>query len=305
MALNPVKNWVANEVLYAADLVAEFANILNNPTSLVSPWTANLAAGGFDLTGIGELAFGDEAANPTATHRWARSGDTLAYRVEDSRTATVLNMLALMATTAGVPAAGIGTGLRFDAESADENPSQFGALHFAASDIGAGTEDTYLSILLRVAGRALDEKYRFQSQAGDGFAAIFTHANTADRTYTLPDASQTIGATESGTWVDVGPTGTGARAKTTVYQNTSGRKRRVDLSFTGSMAANTEGALEVGSANPPTLSPGNAGQVTALSGGITGTMRWDLTDEVPDTHYYRLREVAGTITLSNWHELDE
>ena len=167
---------------------------------MISPLTGNLAAGDFDITGIGELAFTDEAADPTADGRLRRSADEITLRMQDARTNTVARPWALWVDTTGAPAASIGTGMLFQAESADENPADLGAVDFVASDVGAGTEDTYLSIPLRVAGRALDEKYRFSSTAGDGFAALFTHAVTADRTYTLPDitggvvVNQTTGA---------------------------------------------------------------------------------------------------------------
>ena len=42
MAISRVKVWVANEVLTASDLNAEYNNILNNALSLVSPLTGNL-----------------------------------------------------------------------------------------------------------------------------------------------------------------------------------------------------------------------------------------------------------------------
>lgn len=53
MAISRVKSWVSGEVLFASDLNAEFDNILNNATSLVSPWTANMDAGGFRLITLG------------------------------------------------------------------------------------------------------------------------------------------------------------------------------------------------------------------------------------------------------------
>ena len=53
MSLARVKTWAASEVLTAADLNAEFNNILNNPIALISPLTANIAAGGFKITGLG------------------------------------------------------------------------------------------------------------------------------------------------------------------------------------------------------------------------------------------------------------
>ena len=49
MSLARVKTWNAGDVLTAADLNAEFDNILNNPGSLISPLTANLNLGNFQL----------------------------------------------------------------------------------------------------------------------------------------------------------------------------------------------------------------------------------------------------------------
>lgn len=51
MAISRVKNWVA-EILTFTDLNAEFNNVLNNALSLISPLTANLAAGSFKITGL-------------------------------------------------------------------------------------------------------------------------------------------------------------------------------------------------------------------------------------------------------------
>ena len=53
MALAAVKTFVAAEVLYASDLNASITNVLNNPMSLISPWTANLDADGYDLVDLG------------------------------------------------------------------------------------------------------------------------------------------------------------------------------------------------------------------------------------------------------------
>ena len=153
--------------------------------------TLTLAAMDIAAAGLSQIIFADPAVTP-ASGELGRSGSTLYYRITDARTATTTRALGIIADTTGTPAASIGVGILFQAESADEAPSDFGALDFVASDIGAGTEDTYLSVLLRVAGGALDEKYRFSSTAGSGFAALFTHAVTADRTYTLPDVTGTI-----------------------------------------------------------------------------------------------------------------
>lgn len=50
MALSRIKTWIAGEVLTASDLNAEFNNILNNPTSLISPFTSDIDFDGNLLT---------------------------------------------------------------------------------------------------------------------------------------------------------------------------------------------------------------------------------------------------------------
>ena len=215
MALTRLNEFDAGTTLTETEIEGEFDNIYANSLSLISPLTGNLAVGGFRLTGFGLGTVGDPSiqfTGDTNTGIYSTAADTVdistggvraasfgatalvAAVPEDSRTATVDQAFEIRSTTSGSPAAGIGVGLLFSAESGDENPSDFGRIDFAATDVGAGTEDTYLSVLLRVAGRALDEKYRFSSTAGDGFAALFTHAVTADRTYTLPDRDLTFGA---------------------------------------------------------------------------------------------------------------
>ena len=129
--------------------------------------------------------------NETLTNAWALWVDDGAIRLDggialqDSRTATAATPLTVIATTTGTPATGIGTGILFQAESQDESPSDFGQLEFDASDVNSGTEDTYLQVLLRVAGAALTSCWRFA--ATGAFNGILTHANTAARTYTFPN----------------------------------------------------------------------------------------------------------------------
>jgi hypothetical protein len=79
-AVSAVKTWQSGEVLFASDLVAEFANILNNGQALGNPWTTNQAAGANDLTGLDELALDDAATTPTAAGRLRRNGVILQWR---------------------------------------------------------------------------------------------------------------------------------------------------------------------------------------------------------------------------------
>ena len=110
--------------------------------------------------------------------------------VSDSRTNTEDIPLTITSTTSGTPATGIGTGVLFRAESADENPSDVGKFTFAFTDVTAGSEDSKFQLHSRVAGAVLFPIYEFQATAAA--KGIFTHANTGDRTYTLPDASTTL-----------------------------------------------------------------------------------------------------------------
>mgnify|MGYP001581678237 CR=1 FL=1 len=181
-----------------------------------------------DSGGLAQVIFYDAAAVP-ASGELGRNGSPLYYRITDARTATTTRALGVIADTTGTPAASIGVGLLFQAESADESQSDFGAVDFVASDIGAGTEDTYMSIPLRVAGRALDEKYRFSSTAGDGFAALFTHAVTADRTYTLPDVTGgVLVSTTTGEYVQ---RATGGRTPTMGADETLGNNTSTAFTF--------------------------------------------------------------------------
>ena len=121
---------------------------------------------------------------------------TITLQTEDARTTTV-DVFTLASTTTGAAAAGIGTGLLFQAESADETTSDAGELAFSYTDVGAASEDTVLDIFLRVAGAALEPKYRFTSTAGAGFQLDFAHAVTADRVITFPDATTTVVGTDT------------------------------------------------------------------------------------------------------------
>jgi hypothetical protein len=55
MTLARLKSWVSLEALNAADLNAEFNNILNNSLSLISPLTGNLNVDGNNLTNVNQL----------------------------------------------------------------------------------------------------------------------------------------------------------------------------------------------------------------------------------------------------------
>lgn len=170
-------------------------------TFLATPSTANFASAVTGETGTGAVVFG---TGPTLSSPVFSGSITGTYTIEgtptyatdlsvsvsDSRTNTVDVPATITSSTSGSPAAGIGTGLLFQAKSADESPSDFGQINATATDIASGSEDTYFSLLIRVAGNALTEAYRFVATTTN--KAIFTHANTADRTYIFPDATGNV-----------------------------------------------------------------------------------------------------------------
>lgn len=82
MALSRVKVWIS-ERLNSADLNAEFNNILNNANSLISPLTANVAAGGFKITGLGAGSAAGESV------RYEQLGLTLIQTQTASASATI------------------------------------------------------------------------------------------------------------------------------------------------------------------------------------------------------------------------
>ena len=104
---------------------------------------------------------------------------------QDSRTNSVDRPVTFASITSGIPAAGIGTGILIQAESQDENPSNFGAIDFVSDDISTGSEDTRMRISTRVAGAALAPAYDFVSTGSSGM--VLTHAATGTRTLTLPN----------------------------------------------------------------------------------------------------------------------
>ena len=77
MALAATHTFAAGEVLTAANLNAMNTNILNNAITLISPLTAGLDCGGFDLTVIDEIGLSDAGAAASAAGRLRRNGSVL------------------------------------------------------------------------------------------------------------------------------------------------------------------------------------------------------------------------------------
>jgi len=152
---------------------------LNYSANLLTPASINLAVRAGDVVLLLNEGSG---VWRVASHYQA---DGLLIATQDSRTNTSDVPLTVRSTTSGTPAAGMGTDILLQAESADEAPSDVVQIGGTFSDVGSGTEDSYFRVLLRVAGAALTECWRWA--ATGAYKGIFTHANSADRTYTLPN----------------------------------------------------------------------------------------------------------------------
>ena len=112
------------------------------------------------------------------------------FSTEDATTNDITTVLTLRHTTSGTPAAGLGTRLALQAESADENPSDLTAFEGAFDDVTAGSEDSTAYILLRRAGAALSRAFGFRN-TGD-YNLLFSAVLTAARTITIQDATDTL-----------------------------------------------------------------------------------------------------------------
>ncbi len=168
------------------------------------------------------------------------AAQSTSFTIDNATANDVTNLVTLQHTTSGAPAAGIGSGILFNSESADENPSNFGRLAFVADDITAGSEDTYLDVQIRRAGGALATAYEFKSTGT--FQQVLTSAASAERTLTFPNADLTYSYT--GGKATFAGTLTGDRVYTLP-----------DASFTFLQAA-TQTEMEAASSTTTATSPG-------------------------------------------------
>lgn len=147
--------------------------------------------------------------------------------------------------------------------------------YLRTSTTAGRAEDAGADVVAGVFGRALTA---FTGSSGTVTALLF------GVTLSMP------AVLETGTWSDV----TANRADNTVYQNTSGRKRRVQFRASGT-AININ--LAVGSANPP-------GFTVAVFRDNSAVIQdgWCYT-EVPNNWYYRM--ILNGATLGAFYELDE
>lgn len=203
-----MKTWGA-EVLTFAALNAEFDNILNNALSLVSPWTANMAAGGFRLTGLHLGTVGDPSlqfTGDTNTGIFSSGADTLDLVTAGSSWLRLSSVghLTLLGTTGAARLHNLTTTQR-DALTAAAGMLCYntttGAFNLYTSSWGA--------FAVFPASLTADVTGILPTANGGTGIAFFTAAGpTVARVYTFPDAATTVLTTNAA--VTVGQGGTAA-----------------------------------------------------------------------------------------------
>ncbi len=89
-----------------------------------------------------------------------------------------------------------------------------------------------------------------------------------------------------------------SRAKDTVYQNTSGKIRMVNIVITCPPSA--QGRAYIGTSTSPNIEIA-AGYISAAGGD---TINASLAFPVPPSYYYKLTEISATVTVVYWVECD-
>src|SRR3989338_2059681 len=158
----------------------------NNKFDISSPSAGNLYLSG--NVGIGTTA----------------PDQRLHAELDDATTNAVTQLARLTHTTSGVPAAGLGTGLEFEAETAAANNEVGAPIEGVPTDVPAASEDFDLVIKTMTAGAAATEKLRVDSTglttlgaAGtDGTLKFYNELGATDYAVTLtPCASQSASYT--------------------------------------------------------------------------------------------------------------
>lgn len=234
---------------------------LNYSASLLTPASINLAVRQGDV-----VFFVNEGSNVwrVAAHYQA---DGLLVATQDSRTNTVDVALTVRSTTSGTPAAGIGTGIGLEAKVAAGTTTEAVRLNAVFSDVGASFA-SFFQVMLRTAGQAIGIAYEFYRTTQ--FTALFTHANTANRVYTLPDRALTIGAGDC----YIGPSSIGAGSTRSIetFVSATGNLGGVHY-YSGDVTLNSGHTLTVpaGSGRLVIIATGTItinGTITATGGGL-------------------------------------
>jgi len=180
MAISRIVTWSSSQVLTASDLNGEINNIINNALSLVSPWTGNMAAGGYRLIGLALGTVSDptlQFTGDTNTGIYSSAADTVdiaagAVRVASFATATsgVNYLLFTPAATGAAPS--------LDVEGSDTN------IGLIIGTKGSGTLTLQGGATNRI---RLDNAYQLTLLQATANYTLAWNDPSAARTLTIPD----------------------------------------------------------------------------------------------------------------------
>ena len=196
MAVTQLYTAVTNDIITAARWNNEFGNIYSNGTAIAFPLTAAVsfagntltidAAGATTLNSTGAIAFnltlGAKTGTPGVTA--GPSLTLLAHTFTDSNTAASGTVAAMAFITIARPT--------LAATNLSVTTTDAATLYLAGQPI-AGTNETItnaLAIWVDSGDVRFDDNIHWLSSTS--FRGTFDHNNTANRTYTFPDASDTI-----------------------------------------------------------------------------------------------------------------
>jgi hypothetical protein len=124
MAVSRVKEWISGEVLTAADLNAEFDNIVNGGVSVITPLTGSIAAAGFDITGLDEVGLDNAGADASAAGRLRRNSTNLTWHDGTSAKPLVMTTATQTLTNKTLGATSMDTNAAFTPAAVSGTPAQ-------------------------------------------------------------------------------------------------------------------------------------------------------------------------------------
>ena len=101
MAVSVSKTFTA-EVLFASELNTNFTDITGGGIAIISPWTGNCDADGFNLTDMGNIIYREEAKGTTTPETTARSPQQ-PRRVQTPKHLSVSKRLPIMLLVTSLP----------------------------------------------------------------------------------------------------------------------------------------------------------------------------------------------------------
>ncbi len=199
MALSRVKVW-GNEILTATDLNAEFNNIINNASSLISPLSGSLDWDGYAHT---LDAAGVTTAQSTSSIGWAFTPGS------KSGTPSTTGGISNWATSTWTDSATAGSGTAtawvghafkrstLAASNASVTTTDAATVYIDNAPAAGSNEilTNPWALWIDAGNVRIDDNLVWLS--GTSFKGTLDHANSADRTYTFPDATTTLVGTDT------------------------------------------------------------------------------------------------------------